>query len=112
MGLLGKATPGEWPQPTPSRFNTDHWIVERPSAPHIAAIKRREDANAAVAAVNYLRSHGEAIRELVEKACPIAAVADDYDEIKHDDDLTDPHITFGMVRALRAALAKFPEPRP
>ena len=54
--LCEKATPGEGPKPEPSRFGTDHFIVENHPLPHIAAIKREEDACAAVAAVNFIRS--------------------------------------------------------
>ena len=60
---------------------------------------------AAVAAVNYLRSHGEAIRELVD------AATDAHDFAANAARNSGGELDRRFYR-LRAALAKFPEPRP
>ena len=63
--LLWRARPGEWPAPEPSRFMTTHFNVgDRP--PYILVGRDDNDLSAAVAAVNYLRTHGPELMKRLE----------------------------------------------
>lgn len=107
MGLLGKATPRNWYVGETLRAEAlavvgdgDSVVCEFPD--RIGGAE--DDAAAIAAAVNYLRSHGEAIRELVE--------ADrEYDEAIATHGISSRWAIEATERR-RAALAKFTEPRP
>ena len=58
--LLEKATPGEWPEPEASRFVPDKFNVGD-SAPYMLVGRDENDLRAAVAAVNFLRTHSAEI---------------------------------------------------
>lgn len=125
MGLLRKATPGKWDSKVDendyggwkpmtqevSIYSGEtliaHYSLDYDDYPHDNAENAENAANAEAmaAAVNYLRSHGEAIRELVEAAnrLSLARIAEVERgvAVKRSD-----------YARLNAALAKFPEPRP
>lgn len=58
--LLEKATPGEWPEPEASRFVPDKFNVGD-SAPYTLVGRDEDDLRAAVASVNFLRTHAAEI---------------------------------------------------
>ena len=58
--LLEKATPGEWPEPEASRFVPDKFNVGD-GAPYMLVGRDKNDLRAAVAAVNFLRTHSAEI---------------------------------------------------
>ena len=58
--LLEKATPGEWPEPEASRFVPDKFNVGD-SAPYTLVGRDEDDLRAAVASVNFLRTHSAEI---------------------------------------------------
>lgn len=118
MELIREATPGPWETASSCEYAT-HWEVcdcggafEPDGKTKVIAVVQdyctaaEGDAAAIAAAVNYLRSHGEAIRELVE--------ADrEYDAAMAQRARIDGGTRFIDAKRRRAAaLAKFPEPRP
>lgn len=105
MGLLGRATPRKW-QVLGSLIAADDGVIVRQAAAYDAA---PNDLAAIAAAVNYLRSHGEAIRELVEAAHRVLDYGLDTDTAMTGGEWTS---AMDSRSNLRAALAKFPEPRP
>ena len=58
--LLEKAAPGEWREPEASRFVPDKFNVGD-SAPYMLVGRDENDLRAAVAAVNFLRTHSAEI---------------------------------------------------
>lgn len=128
MGLLRKATPGKWDSKVDendyggwkpmtqevSIYSGEtliaHYSLDYDDYPHDNAENAENAANAEAmaAAVNYLRSHGEAIRELVEIVRALqTAIRDDLIQNTSDED------SVGVLSDFAdAALAKFPEPRP
>ena len=58
--LLEKATPGEWREPEASRFVPDKFNVGD-GAPYMLVGRDENDLRAAVAAVNFLRTHSAEI---------------------------------------------------
>ena len=103
MGLLGKASFGELRWGWRDDPDAPGLIFHEPGPGHAYAVamcprygKDRWDldAEAIVAAVNYLRKHGEAIAELVEAA---KEVVEDRDE---------PRFIYGAIDRLDAALAQ------
>lgn len=58
--LLEKATPGKWPEPEASRFVPDKFNVGD-GAPYMLVGRGENDLRAAVAAVNFLRTHSAEI---------------------------------------------------
>lgn len=69
LGLLGKATPGEWSQDTGGAItrNDGTALFEHAELNGIPADEAYANTDAAIAAVNYLRSHGAAIAALPAK---------------------------------------------
>lgn len=64
--LLGRATPGEWPEPEASRFVPDKFNVGD-GAPYMLVARSENDLRAAVAAVNWLRKHGQELMKRLEE---------------------------------------------
>lgn len=81
-------------------------LLRRPEDKSLVGADLADARNlAAVAAVNYLRSHGEAIRELVEADRAYDAAMAQRERIDGGTRFMD------AKRRRSAALAKFPEPR-
>jgi len=130
MGLLEKATPGEWQHDRYAPCNEgceDYldisvWANMGEEGEQFIGnvafdVARPDDCDAICAAVNYLRSHGEAIRELVEAARAARAYSTipstQFRELIKTMGWDGAEDTARFVsRLLDAALAKFPEPRP
>lgn len=137
MGLIGDATPGTFVGHMRQDQSMFVSVGDPAKGPHAQGDVHMpyEDVAAMVAAVNYLRSHGEAIQELVDAAkdaryvglhigrdCALA-LADLQDAGIYRPRCSDGKPSNADARRdvakieestakLRAALAKFPEPRP
>jgi hypothetical protein len=113
MGLLGKATPGEWVTWGEPTHDDPSVKIVAGDAFIATTLARNDHSNAAaiIAAVNYLRSHGEAIRELAAAASEICDQTERWNLAVVAVIGRQPNNGLGTER-LRAALAKFPEPRP
>lgn len=114
LAVLAKATAGRWILATSCSWRR---IVTEDSRPAIVPCVQQSDghpdlnagedhvnAEAAIAAVNYLRSHGEAIGELIEAAQPFRRDPNPLGRSEHF--TTSLAVTLGDVRRLDAALAK------
>ena len=64
--LLGRATPGEWPEPEPSRFVPDKFNVGD-GVPYMLVARNENDLRAAVTAVNFLRTNGPELMKMLEE---------------------------------------------